>query len=445
MSAVEETYQEKRMTYCLYETWERIAGSNGLPSLKKIRQADIAPFKDNLVLLDRRNVKNQPTFQVIGNKLTDDLDIDLLNKPVTDVPRRTMLSRVPDHYLEVLANRAPIAFEAEFVNRDGEKALYRGVLLPFSDDNKNINFILGGVRWILEKNVTLDDDKPSIEDLVRSISQGVADSRADEEPEEKSETILPEESETVTEIEDTAEPLAEDTLKLELEEFPEPQPENVEPLTSAQLEANLRQIIGYINKEDANHNRSRDSLYNILEAIYGFHQTCIQSPNAFTNIVKQHGLKAQKRAPFTPALKMCLGKDYDKTRLTEYAAALGLAQHMNVEISEFQSFIKGFPYGIKGCVKEMRSIKKTGVMSMPVVSKGSSLENAKETLRDMPTIGSVKLQKIILGGNTNEFCLLLAKRNGHYIDILKVLDEETTKIEPIIKQTAFIQEKHKIL
>ena len=69
----------------------------------------------------------------------------------------------------------PIAFEAEFVNTDGEKALYRGILLPFSDDGENINFILGGVRWILEKDVTLDDSKPTIEELMRSISAGRED------------------------------------------------------------------------------------------------------------------------------------------------------------------------------------------------------------------------------------------------------------------------------
>ncbi|MBT5187615.1 MAG: PAS domain-containing protein [Kordiimonadaceae bacterium] len=597
MSAVEQEYQEKRITYCLYEIWEEIAENNELPSLKKIQQSDILPFKDNLVLIDRRNEDTQPTFQVIGNHLKDDLDIDLLYKPVTDVPRRTMLSRVADHYLEVIANRVPIAFEAEFVNRDGEKALYRGILLPFSDDNKNINFILGGVRWLLEKDVILDDDTPSMEELMRSISQGVAQSRAEEEVDYENEDEIetaaevvedtheednleeevslepvglsenisddttelsddtpaePQEETLEIEIEQTSSyedniinellnPIKEDTPELETQEeslsevttstepdeifvdenvdgeieviketeelvleadetieealidapiiekveeplmdepkedieinefedvisepeteeafenisaeISEPVIENiptsevVEPLTLEQLETNLRQIIDYINKEDANHNRSRDSLYNILEAIYGFHKISTQSPNAFKSIIKKHDLKAQKRAPFTPVLKICLGKDYDKTRLTEYAAALGLAQHMNIEVSEFQSFIKNFPSGIKGCVKEMRSIRKTGSMSEPVIAKGPSLEDAKETLSEMPTIGSFKLQNVILGDNTNEFCLLLAKRSGHYIDILKILDEKSTNIEPILKRTAFIRGKQKI-
>ncbi|HRW29956.1 MAG TPA: PAS domain-containing protein, partial [Emcibacteraceae bacterium] len=175
MSAVEDLSQERRITFCLYEYWEKLAGESGLPALKNMNRNEIAPFKKNLVLLDLRNGQDNPTFQVIGQDLLEDLDDDLTNKPVSSVPRRTMLSRVTDHYMEVLANRVPIAFEAEFVNKEGEKALYRGILLPFSDDNKNINFILGGVRWILEKDVTLDDTKPTIEELMRQIAQGRED------------------------------------------------------------------------------------------------------------------------------------------------------------------------------------------------------------------------------------------------------------------------------
>ena len=140
MSAEQETDQERRITFCLYESWEKIAGSSGLPALKRLQRQEIEAFKSNLVLLDLRNGKDNPIFQVIGNGLTEDLEVDLVGRPIAEVPRRSMLSRVTDHYLEVLANRVPIAFEAEFVNREGEKALHRGILLPFSDDNQNINF-----------------------------------------------------------------------------------------------------------------------------------------------------------------------------------------------------------------------------------------------------------------------------------------------------------------
>lgn len=629
MSAEQETDQERRITFCLYESWEKIAGSSGLPALKRLQRQEIEAFKSNLVLLDLRNGKDNPIFQVIGNGLTEDLEVDLVGRPIAEVPRRSMLSRVTDHYLEVLANRVPIAFEAEFVNREGEKALYRGILLPFSDDNQNINFILGGVRWILAKDVQLDEDKPTIEELMRTIASGrdeitleneedvlnedqldatlsqettddtlqkrdIAETAVDvkgaidledasfdansvakekvvfdeppisetstettsdeiilteevpseldgvdnDEPEavaeevyleidettsfeediieeltahdEQEEDIKPEELDLSNTIisEPTEEGIEESSLKLENEIHEEISAQEEELLETSVAESNqsnialetgtdeekeeitfdvteaediaddatiieqqvassepiitdtshdisaqkeekseeenlrelqdsLKQIIRYIKKEDASHNRSRDSLYNILTAIYKFHSVCENSPVEYSKLVAENGLKIQERAPFTPVLKICLGKDYDKTRLTEYAAALGIAKHMNVDVEDFHDFIKHFPGGIKGCVKEMRAIRK-GSNGANLVQQSRTVEEARNVLRDMPVIGRIRLKKMIVSKDADEFCLLLAKRRGHDIDVLKVLDDQYTKIDPILKRTAFI-------
>ncbi len=210
-------------------------------------------------------------------------------------------------------------------------------------------------------------------------------------------------------------------------------------LSLTELKSTLKQVVGYIKKEDANHNRSRDSLYNILTAIYEFHQTCERSPDAYDEIVDEAGLKVQSRAPFTPVLKICLGKDYDKTRLTEYSAALGIARYMDVEVDEFHDFIKNFPGGIKGCVKEMRIIRKHGASGNVMARKTKSVEEARAILREMAPIASFRLKKVIVGNKVDEFCLLLAKRDGHDINVLKIIDDKYTKLDPIIKRTAFIK------
>ena len=64
-----------------------------------------------------------------------------------DVPSRSLLSRITDHYLQILANQAPIGFEAEFVKQRGRNVLYRGILLPFSSDDDTIDFIYGVINW----------------------------------------------------------------------------------------------------------------------------------------------------------------------------------------------------------------------------------------------------------------------------------------------------------
>ena len=64
-----------------------------------------------------------------------------------DVPSRSLLTRITDHYMQILANQAPIGFEAEFVNQRGATIAYRGILLPFSSDDDTIDFIYGVINW----------------------------------------------------------------------------------------------------------------------------------------------------------------------------------------------------------------------------------------------------------------------------------------------------------
>lgn len=275
------------------------------------------------------------------------------------------------------------------------------------------------------------ESAPFDEEIVSELTSTIKEKSAEPQPEHQNAEA--EEEKNEPHIADSKIPDEKPLTKAEVQEDLE------DELTLATLKSTLKQVVGYINKEDANHNRSRDSLYNILTAIYEFHATCETSPNAYAELVKEHDLKIQSRAPFTPILKICLGKDYDKTRLTEYAAALGIARYMNIDIDEFHAFIKNFPGGIKGCVKEMRVIRKHGASGNITARKTRSIEEAREILREMAPIASFRLKKVIVGNNIDEFCLLLAKRDGHDINVLKILDNNYTKLDPVLKRAAFIK------
>jgi len=68
---------------------------------------------------------------------------------LADVPQRSLLSRITDHYRQIHVNQAPIGFEAEFTNPAGHPILYRGVLLPFSScaQGGDIDQIFGVISW----------------------------------------------------------------------------------------------------------------------------------------------------------------------------------------------------------------------------------------------------------------------------------------------------------
>ncbi|MFC7048055.1 PAS domain-containing protein [Emcibacter nanhaiensis] len=376
--------QERRITFQLYDHWIELAGEREMPSLRELSPDDIAPYKDQMVLIDLRDKDQEASLQVIGHALKEDLEEDLTGKCLSDIPRRTMLSRITDHYLEVFANRAPISFEAEFVNKEKERALYRGILLPFSDNNEEINFILGAVRWILEK------DMPPREAVMPEAPAG--------------------------------------------EEIPAPAAER--PLVP--LEQQMLECRRLAQGETAADSRSRKSLYRALAAILDFYIDTGKAPQEYQQLLQQEGLKVQKRAPITPVLKLCFGADYDKTRLTEYAAALDFALTNGQTGNTLEAFLESFKGGIKGCVRARRE----HASGLPSAATKNSLEEAEKIVKNMPTIAGFDLTENIpqedqADPDKEDFCLILGKRKGTSVEIIKLLGEEEERtLAALLKRVA---------
>ena len=78
----------------------------------------------------------------------------------------------------------------------------------------------------------------------------------------------------------------------------------------------------------------------------------------YAELLEESGMKAQARAPMTPIVKLVFGIDYDKTRLTEFAAALSNAQRNAVPESGFLAFIEGQPGGLKALVAAERQARR---------------------------------------------------------------------------------------
>lgn len=382
MATVEEKGQEKRITFQLYNYWFGLADGDIIPPLTALSPDDIAAYKNNMTLIDLRDPDNEPTLQVVGQLLNEDMGEDLSLKSISEIPRRSLLSRITDHYMEVLANKSPISFDAEFNNKNRVKILYRCILLPFSDDGENINFILGAIRWISEEDL-LTAEKETNKKAPAEIKQENAD------PEMESEAGM----------------LLQDRLN------------------------DCRTLILGKNPAEI---RSRRSLYEALGAIFDFHELCLSNPAVFGELLKAEGLKSQKRAPFTPTLKLCFGRNFDKTRLTEYAAALSFAQKNNQNGRSLPDFLDQYPGGIKGCVKAEREENAT-VSGKTVKNRpGKNQKITHKIIDDMAPIASFDMGEDSKGDD--KLCLLLARRNGSQIEVVKILDEDEKILGRIVKQ-----------
>lgn len=135
-----------RLDIKAYELWTRCHEDGRVPSQQQLLGHDDCDFVDHSVLIKFRRDDTTPTISHIGTQLWLGLD-GLLPQDIDEVPARSVLSRITEHYLEAVANRTAVGFEAEFVNEDGSAIGYRAIALPCATDGKHIDAVLGVVDY----------------------------------------------------------------------------------------------------------------------------------------------------------------------------------------------------------------------------------------------------------------------------------------------------------
>lgn len=138
---------ERRMHVRAYNHWVSLLAGRPCPLIDALDPAGIADFGPNSVLLDFTDGHDDGVIRFLGHALREESGTDSSIVRLSQVPPRSLLSRLTDHYMQIIANRAPIGFEAEFVGHRGFPMLYRGILMPFSSDGDAIDYLYGVINW----------------------------------------------------------------------------------------------------------------------------------------------------------------------------------------------------------------------------------------------------------------------------------------------------------
>ena len=447
---------ERRMHVRAYNHWVSLLEGRDFPSIEDLEPADVSDFAGNSVLLDFTCGRDNPAIPYIGAAIREECGLTDDTRNIDDVPSRSLLSRLTDHYLQIIANRAPIGFEAEFANQREETICYRGILMPFSSDGEAIDFIYGVINW---KRVGVEDDaqEPVSEGVELSRVEFDAGDEEDEaEPAEERYELTAPAPETPVEI---ASPDQEEPLEL-VDSMPEeaippavesigdePEPAETpavhfswedgpladveaDELPSIELDENagladrLWAARETADAVKAGEGRTRGSLYRALSLAYDFALAAQDTPEEYAELLEESGVKAQARAPMTPVVKLVFGIDYDKARLTEFAAALSYAVRQEVGRGSFEELIQKQPGGLKALVAAERKARRP---EPKVDTKG---EVARTRLRAAPTIG---LEQLPAG---EEFALVLTRRGADGRHELVALVEDEALVERAIRSAA---------
>ena len=546
---------ERRMQVRAYNHWAGLLEDQSFPAIDDLDLDALPDFGPYSVLLDFTVGIENPGITFLGSELAQECEITPHNlQTLSDVPARSLLSRITDHYMQILANQAPIGFEAEFVNQRGATILYRGILLPFSTDDEKIDFIYGVINWkeladqhtsdelLLQVDQALENkplstpdrtDETPMTDWADGPGASVANDTGDDEvapaeapapfganlgyssddeedeegpidytakfglsfdddDEEEGEVevedesddgnlprpsfgsltsigggmrktertaVLPEVSEADVDLpaagfdadfsgsaDDYAEPAAyeepvaapppayEQMPRAELPAHEELEADLVAAIELPEIDPADMELGDWLAaaREMAaaartNEDRTRNALYEAIGRAYDFSLAATEQPEDFDELLVDSGLTMQDRAPMTPVVKLVFGADYDKTRLTEYAAALGHAHRLELPRGSLGSYLREAEGGLKGVVQAERRMRKAE-------SGKDTGEDPREALaaklRGLPAI---ELADIDLNGG--EFALVMIRRSeAGGIELVGEVPEDATLLERAAKK-----------
>jgi hypothetical protein len=398
---------ERRMHVRAYNYWVSLLNGRDYPSIEDLEPGEVSDFAENSVLLDFTSGRENPATPYIGSAIRAECGLGEGIKSTSEVPSRSLLSRLTDHYLQIIANRAPIGFEAEFVNQRGDPICYRGILMPFSSDGDTIDFIYGVINWKRSNSsaelqpvtavLPANEDEPSeddellLDDAVEGEDELVLDEAygLDAEPPTQAEALVADAGQKVHFV---------------WEDGPLHDPDSDEPVPeillgeTAGLADRLWAARETADAVKAADGRSRAALYRALSQGYDFALAAEREPEDYAELLDESGMKAQARAPMTPVVKLVFGIDYDKARLTEFASALSFARRQDVELGGFLKFIEIQAGGLKALVAAERQARR------PEPKADTKWEAAKAKLRKASPIAL----DTVSGGS--EFALVLARR-----------------------------------
>ncbi|MBU6266463.1 MAG: hypothetical protein KGN34_02910 [Sphingomonadales bacterium] len=399
---------ERRLQVRAYNYWASLLGNRNFPAISDFHPEDMPDLAPYAVVLDFAEGIENPGVTYLGDKLGEECGSVPPIRSLADIPSRSLLSRITDHYLQILANEAPIGFEAEFVNLHGKTVVYRGILLPFSGDGATIHNIVGVINW---KELA---DQATTDALLAEIDKALAG------------PALPREAIPVWAdgpidpgLTPDDEPDVLDLAAFGDLPFPElalpdaPLPSTIRPETApapcgddepSDLAGWLESARALAAAAQGSDDRTRLALYAAIGRAWDFALAAAAAPEEFAGIVAGAGLAMQERAPLTPVVKLVFGPDYDKTRLTEYATALAHAQRLALGRGALAGYLAVAPGGLKGVVQEERRIKRAA-SGRGQASRAVPRESLARKLRRMP---SLPLETFAAGDT--EFAILLARR-----------------------------------
>ncbi len=317
---------ERRMHVRAYNHWVSLLKDRPYPSIADLEPETITDFGPHSVLLDFSHGMGDPKIAYLGRALREECGLEGPIATIADVPSRSLLSRLTDHYLQIIANRAPIGFEAEFVSSRGRTTLYRGILMPFASGGVTIDFVYGVINWKELADADLQAALSAELDAAVHASPHGSGATAQVWADGPSGgfDVMP------------AEPTPAAMQELVLDD-PLPADYVLVGRLGEQL-AMARESAAQVRAAEA---RSRAALHRTLGRAHDLAVSAVQDDDDFSAILSAACMPGGTDA-MTQIVALVFGANFEAARLETFATVLRHAQRHQVPAGGFASFLGGF-------------------------------------------------------------------------------------------------------
>lgn len=138
---------ERRLQLAALRYYEALRGVEALAPMESFAPNGDDRIHSHGIMLDLSLNAEQPAVQWIGAEIASQCGVADDDTALPERVPQSLLDVLTAHLDGVRTTKDPLAFEAAFTAADGRKIPTRGVLLPFTSDGDQVDFVYGVMNW----------------------------------------------------------------------------------------------------------------------------------------------------------------------------------------------------------------------------------------------------------------------------------------------------------
>jgi hypothetical protein len=138
---------ERRISSAAVQYWRELAAPRRYPGRTQVTRDSAPSLWDSFFIIKVGPDPAEHVFEQAGPVLREALGCDPTGRAVGDVLPREIIGRALYFQKAACDLMAPIDEAGRFTRADGVEIVYRAVLLPLSDDQREANYLLGAFSF----------------------------------------------------------------------------------------------------------------------------------------------------------------------------------------------------------------------------------------------------------------------------------------------------------